>query len=89
MTPESVMDLAYQGMRVALLLASPMLATALFIGLFISLIQAVTQINEMTLSFIPKILGVCTAIVLAGPWLLQLIVSYTVGLFQGIPLMLQ
>ena len=48
-----------------------------------------TQINEMTLSFIPKILGVAAAIVVAGPWLLQLIVGYTVRLFQGIPLMLQ
>jgi len=89
MTPESVMDLAYQGMRVALLLAAPMLLTALFVGLFVSLFQAVTQINEMTLSFIPKILGVFAALVVSGPYLLQLITGYTVDLFQGIALVMQ
>ena len=89
MTPESVMDLAYQSMRVALLLAAPMLLTALFIGLFVSLFQAVTQINEMTLSFIPKILGVFAALVISGPYLLQLISEYTINLFQGIALVLQ
>lgn len=89
MTPESVMDLAYQGMRVALLLAAPMLLTALFVGLFVSLFQAVTQINEMTLSFIPKILGVFAALIITGPYLLQLITAYTTDLFQGIALILQ
>ncbi|TGD73144.1 flagellar biosynthesis protein FliQ [Mangrovimicrobium sediminis] len=89
MTPEAVMDLAYQGMRVALLLSAPLLLTALLIGLVISLFQAVTQINEMTLSFIPKILGVFGVLVLTGPFLLQLITGYTIELFQGIPSMLR
>ena len=87
MTPETVMSLAYQGMRVTLFLAAPLLLTALLIGLLVSLFQAATQINEMTLSFIPKILGVFTTLVLAGPWLLQLIIEFTRELIQNIPLM--
>lgn len=88
MTPESVMDLAYQGMRVTLLMAGPLLLTALLVGLLISLFQAATQINEMTLSFIPKILAVFTVLVLAGPWMIELIVDFTRELFGNIPLML-
>jgi flagellar biosynthetic protein FliQ len=82
------MSTAYQGMKVTLFLAGPLLITALSIGLLVSLFQAATQINEMTLSFIPKILGVFGALVLAGPWLLQLITSFTRDLFLNIPLML-
>ena len=88
MTPEAVMTLAYQGMKVTLFLAGPLLITALLIGLLVSLFQAATQINEMTLSFIPKILGVFGALVLAGPWLIQLITNFTSELFRNIPLML-
>jgi flagellar biosynthetic protein FliQ len=88
MTPESVMDLAYQGMRVTLYMAGPLLLTALLVGLLISLFQAATQINEMTLSFIPKILAVFTVLVLAGPWMIKLIVDFTRELFGNIPLML-
>ncbi|WP_048308172.1 flagellar biosynthesis protein FliQ [Halomonas sp. PR-M31] len=88
MTPEMVMSTAYQGMKVTLFLAGPLLLTALFIGLLVSLFQAATQINEMTLSFIPKILGVFGALVLTGPWLIQLITHFTIDLFRNIPLML-
>jgi len=88
MTPEAVMDLAYRGMQVALMLAAPMLLAALLIGLLVSLFQAATQINEMTLSFIPKILGVFLVLMLAGPFLLQLITEFTRSLFQNIPQML-
>ncbi|GHA84275.1 MULTISPECIES: flagellar biosynthesis protein FliQ [Halomonadaceae] len=88
MTPEMVMSMAYQGMKVTLFLAGPLLITALLIGLLVSLFQAATQINEMTLSFIPKILGVFGALVLAGPWLIQLITNFTTELFRNIPLML-
>lgn len=87
MTPEMVMDLAHQGMRVTLFLAAPMLLTALFIGLLVSLFQAATQINEMTLSFIPKILGVVTVLVISGPFLIGLIVDFTTTLFRNIPMM--
>lgn len=85
MTPEVVMNMAYQGMRVTLLLAGPLLLTALATGLLVSLFQAATQINEMTLSFIPKILGVFAVLVLTGPWLLKLITDYTRELFTNIP----
>ena len=88
MTPETVMELAYRGMQVALMLATPMLIAALAIGLLVSLFQAATQINEMTLSFIPKILGVFFVLMLAGPYLLQLIIEFTRTLFQNIPMML-
>lgn len=88
MTPEMVMSMAYQGMKVTLFLAGPLLMTALLIGLLVSLFQAATQINEMTLSFIPKILGVFGALILAGPWLIKLITDFTVELFSNIPLML-
>ncbi len=87
MTPEMIMDLANQGMRVTLYLAAPLLLTALFIGLIVSLFQAVTQINEMTLSFIPKILGVFLALVITGPFLMSLITEFTQTLFGNIPTM--
>ncbi|MDC6679499.1 flagellar biosynthesis protein FliQ, partial [Leclercia adecarboxylata] len=85
MSPEIVMSMAYQGMRVTLMLAAPLLLTALFTGLLVSLFQAATQINEMTLTFIPKILGVFTVLVLAGPWLIKLITDFTRELFSNIP----
>ena len=85
MTPEMVMSIAYQGMRVTLLLAGPMLLAALFTGLIISLFQAATQINEMTLTFIPKILAVFAVLVFAGPWLIGLINDFTHRLFTNIP----
>ncbi|SDN87516.1 flagellar biosynthetic protein FliQ [Halomonas shengliensis] len=88
MTPEMVMNIAYQGMRVTLLLAAPLLLAALATGLLVSLFQAATQINEMTLSFIPKILAVFAVLVLAGPWLLKLITTFTRELFTNIPAML-
>ena len=88
MTPEMVMNLAHQGMKVALFLAGPMLLAALSIGLLVSLFQAATQINEMTLSFIPKILGVCVVLVLAGPFLMGIIVDFTRELISNIPVML-
>lgn len=88
MTPEMVMNLAHQGMKVTLFLAGPMLMAALGIGLLVSLFQAATQINEMTLTFIPKILGVCVVLVFAGPYLLALIVDFTRELITNIPVML-
>ena len=88
MTPEMVMDLAYQGMRVTLSLAAPLLLTALAIGLLVSLFQAATQINEMTLSFIPKVLGVFVVLVLLGPLMIQTITDFTRELFSNLPGML-
>ena len=85
MTPETVMSIAYQAMMVTLYLGAPLLLTALLIGLLVSLFQDATQINEMTLSFIPKILGVFAVLIVAGPWLLSLIIDFTRTLFQNIP----
>ncbi|WP_447554868.1 flagellar biosynthesis protein FliQ [Vreelandella sp. EE22] len=85
MTPEIVMNIAYQGMRLTLFMGAPVLLAALFTGLIISLFQAATQINEMTLTFIPKILAVFAVLVLAGPWLIGLITDFTHRLFTNIP----
>ena len=81
MTPQTVMDLAYQGMKLTLMMAAPMLGTALLVGLLLSLFQAATQINEMTLSFIPKILAVFVVVIIAGPWLIGEIMDFTRHLF--------
>ena len=85
MTPESVMAMGYEAMKVSLLLAAPLLLVALITGLIISLFQAATQINEMTLSFIPKLLAVFATLVIAGPWMLNLILDYMRQLFSSIP----
>ena len=87
MTPETVMSIAYQGMRLTLFMGAPVLLAALFTGLIVSLFQAATQINEMTLTFIPKILAVFAVLVLAGPWLIGLITDFTHRLFINIPQM--
>ncbi|AKE09951.1 Flagellar biosynthetic protein FliQ [Serratia liquefaciens] len=85
MTPESVMALGTEAMKVALALAAPLLLAALVSGLVVSLLQAATQINEMTLSFIPKILAVVATIVIAGPWMLNLLLDYMRTLFTNLP----
>ena len=85
MTPESVMMMGTEAMTVALALAAPLLLVALLSGLIISLLQAATQINEMTLSFIPKILAVFTTIVIAGPWMLNLLLDYMRTLLTNLP----
>ncbi|HGM5372777.1 TPA: flagellar biosynthesis protein FliQ [Serratia marcescens] len=85
MTPESVMALGTEAMKVALALAAPLLLAALISGLVVSLLQAATQINEMTLSFIPKILAVVTTIIIAGPWMLNLLLDYMRTLFSNLP----
>ena len=85
MTPESVMALSTEGMKVALALAAPLLLAALISGLVVSLLQAATQINEMTLSFIPKILAVFATTIIAGPWMLNLMLDYMRNLFSNLP----
>jgi flagellar biosynthetic protein FliQ len=84
-TPELVVELAQQAFEVALLVAAPLLLAALAAGLIVSVFQAATQINEMTLSFVPKLLAVFAAAVLAGPWMLRLMVEFTRRLFSSIP----
>ncbi len=85
MTPESVLAIGENALTVTVLLAAPMLLSALAIGLLIGMIQAATQIQEMTLSFIPKLIILVVALMIAGPWMLGLITDFTVGLFESIP----
>ena len=85
MTPESVMSIGYEAMKLSLLLGAPLLLVALVTGLLVSLFQAATQINEMTLSFIPKLLAVFATLVIAGPWMLNTALDYMRNLFTSIP----
>jgi flagellar biosynthetic protein FliQ len=88
MTPESVMNLGQQAMEITLLVSAPILLTALTVGLLVSIFQAATQINEMTLSFIPKLFSMLAMMVVAGPWMLNLMMDYMRRLFTNIPWML-
>lgn len=85
MTPETVMTIGTRALEITLLLAAPLLLVALITGLLVGVFQAATQINEMTLSFIPKLLAIAAAIAIAGPWMIRLIVDYTRELIQSIP----
>lgn len=85
MSPEVVTSLGQQALWVMLLVSLPLLGVALVVGLIISLLQAATQLNEMTLSFVPKMVAMGVAAVLAGPWMLHLMMDFTIRLFQEIP----
>ncbi|RJX34176.1 MAG: flagellar biosynthetic protein FliQ [Oxalobacter sp.] len=85
MTPESVMSIGRHAIEITLMMAAPMLLIALAIGLIVSIFQAATQINEMTLTFIPKLIGVFIALMLAGPWMLAVMTDYIRQLFTNIP----
>jgi len=79
------MTIGQRALETTLLLAAPLLLAALLVGLLVGVFQAATQINEMTLSFIPKLIGMAVMLVIAGPWMLKLIVGYTRELFENIP----
>lgn len=85
MTPESVMTIGRHAIEVTLMVAAPMLLTALAVGLVVSIFQAATQINEMTLSFIPKLIGIFAAMIFAGPWMLSVLANYMRHMFTSIP----
>ncbi len=87
MTPEGVMDIGRNAMEITLLVAGPMLLVVLIIGLLVSIFQAATQINEATLSFIPKLVGVFATLVIAGPWMLTTMVDYMRFVLTSIPSM--
>ncbi|QCI24188.1 flagellar biosynthetic protein FliQ [Buchnera aphidicola (Muscaphis stroyani)] len=89
MTPEYVMALFYEAIKVTLMLASPLLLSALISGLIISILQAATQINEQTLSFIPKFISVLSVIIILGPWMLGTMMDYMHNLFHNIPLIVK
>ena len=83
-----VVDLARNMIMTALLIASPMLVVALAVGLVVSIIQAVTQIQEQTLSFVPKLVAVAVTFIIALPWIIQTMVKYTSELFRSLPSMI-
>jgi len=88
MNPETVMTMGRDAMQVTLMVAAPLLLVALVIGLLVSIFQAATQINESTLSFIPKLVGIFVALIVAGPWMLSVMLDYMRQIFTGIPTMI-
>jgi flagellar biosynthetic protein FliQ len=85
MTPEMVLDIGRDSLWVIALLAAPLLLSALGIGLLVGMIQAATQIQEMTLTFIPKLIVLALALLIAGPWMLGVLTDFTINLIQSIP----
>lgn len=85
MTPEMVLDVGQQALWVTALLAAPLLLSALVVGLLVGMVQAATQIQEMTLTFIPKLAVLGLALIVAGSWMLGLITDFTINLFERIP----
>lgn len=87
MTPESVLAIGRQALEVTIMLSAPLLLAALITGLLVSVFQAATQINEMTLSFIPKLLAMFVMMIVAGPWMLSLMLDYMHRMFTSLPSM--
>ncbi len=85
MTPEFIIDFGRQAMEMVLLLALPMLGVGLIVGLAVSIFQATTQIQEMTLQFIPKIICISITLVVVGPWMLQELRDYTINILTSFP----
>jgi flagellar biosynthetic protein FliQ len=85
MTPDSVVALIRQALEMALIAAGPLLLASLLTGLLVSIFQAATQINEMTLTFIPKLVVMFIVLVLLGPWTLELMVEFMTRLYNSIP----
>ncbi len=85
MTPESVIEFGQHALYVAMMIAAPLLLTALVVGLVIGVVQAATQINEMTLSFIPKLISMALVALIAGPWMLRTLVQFTRQLIESLP----
>lgn len=85
MTPEEVMTQGQQALQLALLIGAPLLLVALAIGLLVGMFQAATQINEATLSFIPKVVAMAAVLVFMGPWMLRLLTEFTRRLIESIP----
>ena len=85
MTPQTVLTIGQQALQMMLIISAPLLLVALIVGLFVSILQAATQINEMTLSFIPKLMAMFGVMVLAGPWMLATMVDFMRRLITQIP----
>ncbi|MEZ5611457.1 MAG: flagellar biosynthesis protein FliQ [Rhodocyclaceae bacterium] len=88
MTPTTVIDLGRQAVEVTLMISAPLFIAALVTGLVVSVFQAATQINEMTLSFVPKLVAIFIALILAGPWMIMRITDFMRQLFESIPTMI-
>jgi flagellar biosynthetic protein FliQ len=85
MTNQTVLTIAQEALMITVLVSAPMLLTALLVGLVVSVFQAATQINEMTLSFIPKLIAMFAVLVVAGPWMLTMLIDYIQRLYSSIP----
>ena len=85
MTPETIITLGQRGMELAILISAPLLLTGLAVGVIISIFQAATQINEMTLTFVPKLMAIAAVLLLTGNWMLSRLVDFTQALFRDIP----
>lgn len=85
MTPQTVMELGRQALEITLLVSAPLLLAALITGLIISIFQAATQINESTLSFVPRLVAMFITMIVAGPWMLEVMIEYIRRLFASIP----
>lgn len=88
MTPETVLDVGRETMYLTMMLAAPLLLSALAVGLLIGVFQAATQIQEMTLSFIPKLLALALVLLVSGAWMLRMLIEFTLRLYEEIPGML-
>jgi flagellar biosynthetic protein FliQ len=85
MNPQQVLDAGQQGLMLMLMVSAPILIVVLVVGLLVSIFQAATQINEATLSFVPKVVAAVAVLAFAGPWMLQTLVDYLQRTLQGIP----
>ena len=89
MTPESVIQIGQEAIKITVLMSAPILGSALAVGLLVGMFQAATQIQEMTLSFIPKIIGVVVVIILTMPWMLNTMHDFTEKVINMIPMFVQ
>jgi len=85
MSPELVLGIARQALQVTLLVSLPILGIGLVVGVVVSLVQAATQIQEMTLTFVPKIISIFVGLVLLLPWIMSQLISFTLEIFNNIP----
>lgn len=84
MTPDFAINICRKAVQTALMCAMPMLMAGLIVGLTVSIFQAATQINEQTLTFIPKIVAVFLTLLLFGPWIIRIMVTFTTGIFEAV-----
>lgn len=85
MNQEMVMDVGIEAIRVVMLISAPILLLGLLVGLIVSIIQATTQIQEQTLSFIPKLVAIALALLIFGPWMMSMMYDFTINIFENIP----